>query len=142
MPKPKTRSPSYKKHSEGHQSSDGGAGPGSVIGKESAATEGPPPQSPSNRGALSSEEITAKVKELIRLAQEQGYLTFGDINDALPDSIISAEELDDIITKLRGLEVEIVDQAEVDCIKQPEPELEEETNRLDILDDPVRMYLR
>src|SRR5688500_415211 len=87
-------------------------------------------------------EIAEKVKELVRLAQEQGYLTYNDINDALPDSIVSAEELDDIYIKLRNLEVEIVDQAEVDRVKQPEQEEEEDKGRLDILDDPVRMYLK
>jgi RNA polymerase primary sigma factor len=87
-------------------------------------------------------ELTEKVKDLIRLAQEQGYLTYGDINDALPDSIVAPEELEDIYTKLRNLEIEIVDQAEVDRVKQPEPEEEDEKSRLDILDDPVRMYLK
>ena len=52
------------------------------------------------------------------------------------------EELDEIYIKLRNLEVEIVDQAEVDRVKQPEPEEEDEKARLDILDDPVRMYLK
>jgi RNA polymerase primary sigma factor len=86
--------------------------------------------------------IAEKVKELVRLAQEQGYLTYTDINDALPDTIVKAEDLDEIYSKLRNLEVEIVDQAEVDRVSQPEPEEEEEKPRLDILDDPVRMYLR
>jgi RNA polymerase primary sigma factor len=96
-------------------------------------------------GAMTSQtgiDLAEKVKELLRLAQEQGYLTYGDINDALPDSVVSAEDLDDLYSKLRNLEVEIVDQAEVDRIKQPEPEEEEEKVRLDILDDPVRMYLK
>ncbi len=87
-------------------------------------------------------DLTEKIKELVRLAQEQGYLTYNDINDALPDTMITAEELDEIYTKLRNLEVEIVDQAEVDRVKQPEPEEEEDKSRLDILDDPVRMYLK
>jgi RNA polymerase primary sigma factor len=87
-------------------------------------------------------EIAEKVKELVRLAQEQGYLTYNDINEALPDSVVTAEELDDIYIKLRNLEVEIVDQAEVDRVKQPEQEEEEDKSRLDILDDPVRMYLK
>src|SRR5712675_1227433 len=42
-----------------------------------------------------------KVKELIRLAQEQGYLTYGDINDALPDNMASPEEMEEIIIQLR-----------------------------------------
>jgi len=87
-------------------------------------------------------ELAEKVKELLRLAQEQGYLTYNDINDALPDNIVSPEDLDEIYIKLRNLDVEIVDQAEVDRVKQPEPEEEEDKTRLDILDDPVRMYLK
>jgi RNA polymerase primary sigma factor len=92
--------------------------------------------------AGASPELAEKIKELIRLAQEQGYLTYSDINDALPDNIISPEDLDEIYSKLRNLEIEIVDQAEVDRVKQPEPEEEDDKSRLDILDDPVRMYLK
>ncbi len=87
-------------------------------------------------------DLAEKVKELVRLAQEQGYLTYGDINDALPEGVISPDQLDDLYGKLRNLEVEIVDQAEVDRVKQPEPDEEEDKGRLDILDDPVRMYLK
>jgi RNA polymerase primary sigma factor len=91
---------------------------------------------------LGSLDLTEKVKELVRLAQEQGYLTYTDINDALPDGVVSPDELDDLYSKLRNLEVEIVDQAEVDRVKQPEPDEDEDKGRLDILDDPVRMYLK
>jgi RNA polymerase primary sigma factor len=87
-------------------------------------------------------DLAEKVKELVRLAQEQGYLTYTDINDALPDAVVSADELDDLYSKLRSLEVEIVDQAEVDRVKQPDPDEDEDKMRLDILDDPVRMYLK
>ena len=89
----------------------------------------------------SSAELAEKVKELVLLAQEQGYLTFNDINDALPDNLVSPEVMDDVYVKLRNLEIEIVDQAEVDRVRQPEAE-EDEKNRLDVLDDPVRMYLK
>src|ERR1017187_94429 len=87
-------------------------------------------------------ELAEKIKELVRLAHEQGYLTYSDITEALPDTLTGPEALDEIYLKLRSLEVEIVDQSEVDRIKQPEPEEEDEKVRLDILDDPVRMYLR
>ncbi len=88
-------------------------------------------------------DLSEKIKELVRLAREQGYLTYTDINDILPENIVSPDDLDEIYTKLRNLEVEIVDQAEVDRVKQPEPEEEpEDKSRLDILDDPVRMYLK
>src|SRR5258705_1961765 len=54
--------------------------------------------------SASGVELTEKVKELLRLAQEQGYLTYNDINDALPDSVVSADELDEIYSKLRNLD--------------------------------------
>lgn len=85
-------------------------------------------------------DLTEKIKELLRLAQEQGHLTYDDINDSLPESIVTPEDLDTIYSKLASYEIEIVDQAEVDNVKQPE--VEEEQGRADILDDPVRMYLR
>src|SRR5581483_10145588 len=85
--------------------------------------------------------IAGKVKELLRLSQDQGYLTYDDINDALPDDIVTPELLDDIYSKLRGFEVKIVESPEVDRPKEVEQE-EEDTSRLDILDDPVQMYLR
>src|SRR5437899_11751581 len=94
---------------------------------------------PSNGAHSSNGKSTVladKIKELVRLAQEQGYLTYNDINDALPDSVVNPEDLDEIYIKLRSLEVEIVDQAEVDRVKQPEVEEEEDKSRLDILDDP------
>ena len=89
----------------------------------------------------SDAEFSEKIKELVRLAQEQGRLTYGDISEALPESAIEPEKLDQIFAKLRSLDIEIVDQAEVDRVKTPGTE-EEDPTRLDILDDPVRMYLK
>jgi RNA polymerase primary sigma factor len=86
-------------------------------------------------------ELSEKIKELVRLAQEQGRLTYGDISEALPESAIEPEKLDHVFAKLRSLDIEIVDQAEVDRVKTPGTE-EEDATRLDILDDPVRMYLK
>ncbi|HEY9174634.1 MAG TPA: RNA polymerase sigma factor RpoD [Verrucomicrobiae bacterium] len=91
---------------------------------------------------LSEAGLQEKIKDLLHLAREQGYLTHGDINEALADHAVSPEGMDDIYLKLRGLDVDIVDQAEVDRVKQPEPEEEDDKSRLDILDDPVRMYLK
>src|SRR6266568_2178797 len=69
-----------------------------------SATDNPNPALVSSAGAV---DLTAKIKELVRLAQEQGYLTYNDINDALPDSVITPEAMDEIYIKLRNLEVEI-----------------------------------
>ncbi len=87
-------------------------------------------------------DLTEKVKDLLRLAKEQGHLTYDDVNDALPDDIVTPEDLDQVYTKLRNLEIEVIDPAEVDRGKQFDSADEEESGRFDILDDPVRMYLR
>jgi len=90
-------------------------------------------------------DLTEKIRELLFLAKEQGHVTYDDINDALAETVVTPDELDQIYSKLNNLEVEIVDQAEVDRVKPPETtedEEEKEKGRLDILDDPVRMYMR
>src|SRR5437870_2156272 len=95
-------------------------------------------------GAKSGVDLTEQIRQLLILAKEQGHLTYDDINDALAETIVSPDDLDLIYSKLKNLEVEIVDQAEVDRVKQPEAaeeEEEKEKGRLDILDDPVRMYM-
>jgi RNA polymerase primary sigma factor len=113
---------------------------------ESAMNPAPTPAKTPARGGApagrTSVDLDEKVRELLRLAQEQGYLTYNDINDALPDAVVSPDDLDEIYVKLRNLEVQIVDQAEVDRVKTTEPEEEADKDRLDILDDPVRMYLK
>lgn len=87
------------------------------------------------------EQLTDKFKELIQLAREQGHLTYGDIAEVLPEELISAEALDDIYTRLRNLEINIIEAAELDQSRPSDWETREK-DRLDILDDPVRMYLK
>ncbi|MGO9529172.1 MAG: RNA polymerase sigma factor RpoD, partial [Verrucomicrobiia bacterium] len=94
---------------------------------------------------LDREEKNEKLKELIKLAKEQGYLTYGDLNDILPENILSPEQLEGIIIQLRGMDIEIIDASEVDRFKreaEEEKEMAKVDSRLDILDDPVRMYLK
>jgi RNA polymerase primary sigma factor len=87
-------------------------------------------------------DLTQKVKDLLRLAKEQGHLTYDDLNNALPDDIATPADLDHVLTKLRSLEIEVVDAAEVERDRPADADDEEEKGRYDILDDPVRMYLR
>ena len=106
------------------------------------AGKAPAPAGTSNGApANRAEELAAKIRALIHLAKEQGNLTFDDISESLPESLSTPESLDEIFAKLRELEIEIVDPAEVDTAKEPEEE-EVESRHLDSLDDPVRMYLK
>jgi RNA polymerase primary sigma factor len=110
--------------------------PASVAAKIPPARPAPPPAA-----ATREVELAEKVKEFVRLCKEQGHLTFDDINEALPAHLSSPDSLDEILVKLRELEIEVVDPAEVDHAKPAEEE-ELDTRHLDALDDPVRMYLK
>ncbi|HEU6448052.1 MAG TPA: RNA polymerase sigma factor RpoD [Verrucomicrobiae bacterium] len=85
--------------------------------------------------------LAEKIKELVRVAQEQGHVTYSDISEIIPETESSIEILDEVFAKLRTLEIEVVDQADVENVKAADAE-EEDSNRLDMLDDPVRMYLK
>ncbi|HSH38777.1 MAG TPA: RNA polymerase sigma factor RpoD [Chthoniobacterales bacterium] len=94
-----------------------------------------------------SGDIQGRIRELIKLAKEQGYLTFDDLNEALPAEVTDADELDAILTRLRRMEIDIIEASEVDRYKDGKKDSEEEEEekpetKLDILDDPVRMYLK
>jgi RNA polymerase primary sigma factor len=91
---------------------------------------------------LAGLDLTEKVKDLVRLAKEQGHLTYEDVNDALPDDLVTADDLDQVHTKLRNLEIDIIDPAEVERGKAADSNEDDDSGRFDILDDPVRMYLR
>jgi len=103
-------------------------------------------QPPTTGSALTTVDLTETVKTLLHLSQEHGYITYDDINDILPDNL-SPEDLDALLTKLRSLDVEIVmDQAEAERNErtkpeQAQPEEADDDSRLEILDDPVRMYM-
>jgi RNA polymerase primary sigma factor len=98
---------------------------------------------------FSTLEVQNRIRELIKLAKEQGYLTFDDLNEALPEGVTDADELDLILTRLRRLEIDIIEASEVDRYKDGKKDADEEDEgeerteaKVDILDDPVRMYLK
>ncbi|TVP79581.1 MAG: RNA polymerase sigma factor RpoD [Puniceicoccaceae bacterium] len=91
------------------------------------------------------EKLNERIRNLIRLSKEQSFLTYKDINQALPDSVNNPDEIENVISILQNLEVEILDDNEVEAFKARQEETEEKevrTSQNDILDDPVRMYLK
>ncbi len=114
------------------------------TGKEAVASSEAPPAILASPGPG---DIQGRIRELIKLAKEQGYLTFDDLNEALPAEVTDADELDAILTRLRRMEIDIIEASEVDRYKDGKKDSEEEEEekpeaKLDILDDPVRMYLK
>ena len=91
------------------------------------------------------EERSERIKSLIKRAENQGgYLTYDDINEALPNSLIRDTDIESYLAILRGMDIEIIDASEVERFRS---ELESEGNRagrgsrMDFFDDPIRMYL-
>jgi RNA polymerase primary sigma factor len=91
-------------------------------------------------------DLQERVRDMVKLAKEQGYVTYDDINEALPENMADPEELELLISRLRSMEVDIIDPSEVDRYKDGKKDIddedEEKDQKLDILDDPVRMYLK
>jgi RNA polymerase primary sigma factor len=90
-------------------------------------------------------DVNDRIRVLIRKAKEQGYLTYKDINDELPETVDSSTEIENVITILENLDIDLIDADEVEGFKQRLEEQDEEDLRhaqSDILDDPVRMYLK
>jgi len=82
---------------------------------------------------------------LIGQGRNQGYLTYKDLNEGLPESLNNPEEIDNVIQILANLEIEILDNEEVERFKERQEKNETTSSReaqYDILDDPVRMYLK
>jgi len=98
--------------------------------------------------------LQEKVRELLKLAKEQGYITFEDLEEYLPSEINEPENIEFILLQLRSVEIDIIDSSDVDRVKEvkkldddddkddKDDKEEKIDGRLDILDDPVRMYLK
>ncbi|MCK9387935.1 MAG: RNA polymerase sigma factor RpoD [Sulfuritalea sp.] len=100
-----------------------------------------------------------RLKNLIALGKERGYLTYAEINDHLPDDLVDAEQIESIISTFNDMSIQVFDEAPaVDDLllneTAPAPvdvaEVEEEAEQaLSTVDsefgrttDPVRMYMR
>ncbi len=92
----------------------------------------------------SNDEINARIQSLIRLARESGYVALQDINKVLPETITGTQEIENVMSILENLGIEILDADEIEQHQSKiEDELKEtENNTNEIIEDPVRMYLR
>jgi RNA polymerase primary sigma factor len=110
---------------------------------------------------MSSKESERKKRELITIGRAKGFLTYDEVNDHMPESIVSSDQIDDWLSTLGGEGIEIVDSASQvrvadkaggaeaeegratpEPVRSAEPEEEEEDDGYSKTNDPVRMYLR
>lgn len=92
----------------------------------------------------SSDELNSRIQSLIRLARESGYVALQDINKILPETVAGPQEIENVMSILENLGIEILDADEIEQHQNKIlDELKEaENNTSEIIEDPVRMYLR
>jgi RNA polymerase primary sigma factor len=88
--------------------------------------------------------LNEKIRQLITLAKQQGFLTIQDINRYLPESVKKPEEIENVINILENLEINILDNDEAEHYRKKIENAEEgqSIEGEDNLEDPVRMYLK
>jgi len=93
---------------------------------------------------MDREERNDRIKDLMSLASDHGFLTFEDINEAFPEDMVVVEDVDKVIALLRSMEIDIIRQDDVEeyQARMEKELLDRQTARSDVLDDPVRMYLK
>ncbi|EYE60627.1 RNA polymerase sigma factor rpoD [Bacteroides fragilis str. S6L5] len=92
------------------------------------------------------EEDQRKLEELVTLAKDQGFITYEEINEILPMSFDTPEQIDQVLIFLTGMDIQVLNQADVERQKERKKEakeLEGLAKRTEgTPDDPVRMYLK
>lgn len=92
------------------------------------------------------EVLNEKIRALIALAKQQKYLSIRDISRQLPETVKKPQELENVINVLEKLDIKILDEAEVQRMREQQRLEEEEAERNvpteGSVEDPVRLYLR
>lgn len=91
---------------------------------------------------ISSKKTNKKTKKLIRVGKKKGHLTYEEIHDVLPGEVISPQDLDEILSALDELNIEVVSSSEAYHRKKTPPakKITSQTERAKF-SDPVRAYL-
>ena len=103
---------------------------------------------------LSLDMSQAAVKKMIAEARERGYITYDQLNNVLPPDQVSSEQIEDVMSMLSEMGINIIEDDEAEDEDNRNTELvttagtkdvalsSGDTEKLDRTDDPVRMYLR
>ncbi len=99
-----------------------------------------------------------RLKNLVMLGKERGYLTYAEINDHLPDDMLDAEAIENIIGMINDMGIQVYDEApdvetllmsestpavaDEDAVEEAEAALSTVDSEFGRTTDPVRMYMR
>ncbi|MDF0605322.1 RNA polymerase sigma factor RpoD [Neisseriaceae bacterium TC5R-5] len=107
---------------------------------------------------ISLDDQRKRLRQLIALGKERGYLTYAEINDHLPEDVSDAEQIENIVTMISGLGIQVSDEApdadallmsdatppvaDEDAVEEAEAALSSVDSEFGRTTDPVRMYMR
>jgi RNA polymerase primary sigma factor len=108
--------------------------------------------------AIDAEARRSRLKTLIILGKERGYLTYAEINDHLPDDVQNSEQIDGIIGMINDMGIQVYEEApdaevllmsdappavtDEDAVEEAEAALATVDSDFGRTTDPVRMYMR
>ena len=97
----------------------------------------------------------SRLKDLITKGKEQGYLTFAQVNDHLPQDIIDSDQVEDIVSMINDMGIQVFENApDADTLMMSEANTDEDAaeaaaqalatveSEIGRTTDPVRMYMR
>lgn len=88
------------------------------------------------------------LKQLLAQGKSRGYITYEELNEVLPEDKLSSEQIEDIMSMISEMGINVVEDEEVELEEKPkraganEEEEEVEVSEAGRTDDPVRLYLR
>ena len=109
---------------------------------------------------IDEETRKTRLKTLIKLGKERGFLTYAEVNDHLPDDVVDAEQIESIISTFSDMGIQVYDEApdaetllmsettptvaadDADVEEQAEQALSTVDSEFGRTTDPVRMYMR
>ena len=118
-----------------------------------AASENEDRKTDDQETEVSLDMSQAQIKRMIADARERGYITYDQLNTVLPPDQVSSEQIEDVMSMLSEMGINIIEDDEVEDEDRGPTDLVTtgtkdvavstgETEKLDRTDDPVRMYLR
>ncbi|HSI45695.1 MAG TPA: RNA polymerase sigma factor region1.1 domain-containing protein, partial [Methylophilus sp.] len=127
------------------------------LDKELGIKEAESPKDPATQ-AMDAEARRTRLKTLIVLGKERGYLTYAEINDHLPDDVQDSEQIESIIGMINDMGIQVYEEApdaevllmsdappavtDEDAAEEAEQALATVDSEFGRTTDPVRMYMR
>lgn len=90
-----------------------------------------------------SEELNAAIfSKLIEVGKKKGFITYDEVNEIVPQTVTSLNQINTLMVFLEKNKIELVDSETIEADGEKGSEKHVSTHTTDVVDDPVRMYLR